>query len=174
MVENNKPVRVPEISISYVVMGEENQEAHYTLDSLKYRQPQDEVILMFEDEFGDLETQCKGDYIFVINSNEVPNEKMFDMLHFIFKMNYEDAFYIPRETYITYLTEEQITNNKWVKAEDGRINYPDWKKCIYKNNGIIKWKDGKLTGDKSHTYFPTVPEYNLKRTITLKEYIDEN
>jgi PHD/YefM family antitoxin component YafN of YafNO toxin-antitoxin module len=170
MVENANPVRVPEISISYIITFNTGNPFPLYDYINKNKQPQDEIIVTSNG----VEKTCKGDYIFVIDSKELPNEKMFDMLHFLFKMNHEEVFYIPRETYITDLTEEEITKNKWVKSENGSINYPDFKKCIYKNNGSIKWENGKLTGYKTHTYFPTVSEYNLKRTITLKEYINEN
>ncbi len=136
MIENNKPVRVPEISISYVIVGEEEKSRGCILNISENKQPQDEIVLFFNKSLSNL--KCNGNYVFIVNSNEIINIKTFDMLHFIFKMNNEDVFYIPRETYIKNLSEDKIIKNKWVMSEGGRINYPDFKKCIYKNNGDIK------------------------------------
>ena len=56
-----------------------------------------------------LKSECKGDYIFQIDADEVPNEYLLDNLHEILDGNDVDVIFIPRINTVEGLTDSHIT-----------------------------------------------------------------
>jgi len=174
---------------------------------LKHKRPQDEIVVLwdekgdikvweyiinieeirhyrdyFQNHFADwknkLMSVCKGDFIFQIDADEIPNEGLMKMVHWLIHSNKEiDIFLVPRENFVIGITDEYIQQCRWVKDEFDRINYPDFQWRIYRNSESIKWINKvheRLDGFKTYTYLPTVREYGLNHTKTFDRQQKQN
>lgn len=105
---------------------------------------------------------CSGDYIVQIDADELPSDEFWAYLPAIFESNrgLAESFYISRRNTVDGLTEEHIQKWGWrVQKIDNKdlINFPDWQHRIFKNNGVIKWKNKVhevLEGYKTLSYIP--------------------
>jgi glycosyltransferase involved in cell wall biosynthesis len=105
---------------------------------------------------------CTGDYIVQIDADELPSKEFWAYLPAIFKSNrgLAESFYISRRNTVDGLTPEHIAKWGWkVQNIDGKdlINFPDWQHRIFKNDGVIKWKNKVhevLEGHKTLSYIP--------------------
>ena len=90
-------------------------------------------------------TTCYGDYIFVIDADEMPQEALVRNI----KTFDGDILYVPRINICPGYTEDWIADYKFRVNELGFINWPDFQGRYYKNNGEIKWSNDlheKLVG----------------------------
>ena len=93
-------------------------------------------------------TQCKGDYIFMLDADEIPQEFL---VHKV-KQFKGDILYVPRINICPGYTQEFIKKHKFNVNNLGWINFPDYQGRVFKNNGTITWSGGvheKLTGGHS-------------------------
>ena len=88
---------------------------------------------------------CKGDYIFQLDADEKPSVLLVEMLPDILDNNKDiDLIHVPRENFVTGLTEAHINQWHWAVDDQNRVNYPDLQGRIYKNDpNRIKW-EGKV------------------------------
>ena len=94
-----------------------------------------------------LNSECKGDFIFQIDADEIPSEFLIKNLKRILIFNPDiDLFIGPRVNLVEGLTEEHIQKWKWNVNEKGWVNWPDQQKRIYKNTPNIKWSGHKVHG----------------------------
>ena len=136
----------------------------------------------FNNHFADwknkLTSFCKGTFTFQIDADEIPNEGLMRMIHWLIHSNEEiDVFLVPRENFVTGITDEYIQQCRWVKDEFGRINFPDFQWRIYRNDGSIKWINKvheRLDGFKKYTYLPTLREYSLNHTKSFEKQQKQN
>ena len=85
---------------------------------------------------------AKGDYLFQIDADEVPNEFLIQHIKPIITINSNvDCFYIPRVNKVLGITKEHITKWRWNIDEQERINYPDPQMRLFKLGKNIKWKN---------------------------------
>jgi hypothetical protein len=82
-------------------------------------------------------TKCSGDYIFVVDADEMPQEALIMNI----KSFDGDIMYIPRINICPGYTAEWLDKHNFQLNEMGWINYPDYQGRYYKNNGEIKWKN---------------------------------
>lgn len=90
-------------------------------------------------------TLCKGEYIFVVDADEMPQEALIKNI----KTFDGDILYVPRINICPGYTQEWLDDYKFRVNELGFINWPDFQGRYYKNNGDIKWSSDlheKLTG----------------------------
>ena len=93
-------------------------------------------------------TKCTGDYIFVIDADEMPQEALIANI----KTFEGDIMYVPRVNMCPGYTADWITDYKFNLNEMGWVNWPDYQGRYYKNNGEIKWSNDlheKLIGSTS-------------------------
>ncbi len=136
----------------------------------------------FHNNFSELKNEqkemCRGNFIFSVDADEIPNEGLMKNIHWLIDSNKEvDLFLVPRENFVVGITKEYIEQNRWVKDELDRINYPDFQTRIYRNVDNIKWVNRvheRLDGFKKYAYLPTVREYNLNHTKTFERQIKQN
>jgi len=107
-------------------------------------------IILVEDRFNNhfadwknrLTRACKGDYIFQIDADEIPNETLLENLPLILEQNPDNEVYlVPRVNTVEGLTQEHIQKWRWNVNEKGWINWPDYQWRIWKNKPEIKWKN---------------------------------
>ena len=158
----------PSIKISYAICTHnETQSLKKLIDLLKSNIDEDDEIVIVDDMSTDIETIkqlkrancvihkklgddfasqknlffqiCRGDYIFNIDSDELPS---IDLIKDVKKIcsDGHDLIYIPRKNYIKGLSKDKIIKWGLRVAKDGRINYPDYQGRIYKNKKELKWK----------------------------------
>jgi 6-pyruvoyl-tetrahydropterin synthase len=82
-------------------------------------------------------TMCKGDYIFAIDADEMPQEALISNI----KTFEGDIMYVPRINICPGYTADWITDYKFNLNEMGWVNWPDYQGRYYKNNGEIKWSN---------------------------------
>lgn len=108
---------------------------------------------------------CKGDYIFQIDADELPDESLLEYLPEILEINAIDAIWIPRINIVNGITPDHIAKWGWNCNENGWINWPnDAQLRVYANKPEIKWErkvHERLTGYKTISKFPDQKEFAL-------------
>ena len=120
----------------------------------------------FEGHFGNwknkLNSYCKGDFIFQIDADEMPNELLISHLPDLLELNPDNEVYlVPRVNTVEGLTQEHIAKWGWNVNAMGWVNWPDYQWRIYKNVPKIKWKDKvheSITGFTQYSYLPADTE----------------
>jgi len=89
-----------------------------------------------------LNGKCTGDWIFLIDADEYPDEYICKNLLWLIDNNPEaEAYWISRINTVEGLTQDHIKRWGWNVNEDGWINFPDNQMRIYKNEpDRIKWE----------------------------------
>ena len=90
-------------------------------------------------------TKCTGDYIFVLDADEIPQENLIKNI----KTFDSDILYIPRINIIPGYTEDWCKRVNFRVNDVGWINWPDYQGRFFRNDGNIKWNLGlheRLTG----------------------------
>jgi hypothetical protein len=87
-----------------------------------------------------LTSMCNGNWIFQIDADEMPHEKLIEWLPEIVLSNLEnDVIRVPRVNTVYGLTEEYTRQWGWNVNDQGWVNWPDFQWRIYKNHPKIKW-----------------------------------
>ncbi len=85
---------------------------------------------------------AKGDYLFQIDADEIPNTYLLKKIKsFLFIYRWYDCFNIPRVNYVEGITEEHIKKWNWKIDYRNRVNYPDLQMRLFKLNKEIRWKN---------------------------------
>ena len=123
-----------------------------------------------------LKNNCKGDWIFQIDADEIPDEYLIDTVHYFLKENPEvEVFWVPRINTVEGITSEHIVKWGWIKDVHGRINFPDYQCRILQNTPKIQWVSKVhevLQGHSSQTQLPANHEFCLihPKTIDRQEH----
>jgi len=136
----------------------------------------------FNNHFADwkntLTQSCKGDYIFQIDADEIPHEKLIEILHLVLEENCDcDVFLVPRVNTVDGLTQEHINKWRWNVNEQGWVNWPDNQWRIWKNKSEIKWVNKvheKLDGYKVWSILPEMEEFALYHPKTIERQEKQN
>lgn len=137
----------------------------------------------FENHFADwknkLSSLCSGDYIFQIDADEVPHEKLIETLPYILEENHGDieVYLVPRVNTVKGLTESHIKQWGWVVDDEKRINWPDYQWRVWKNVPEIKWINKvheRLEGFKVWSPLPEMTEYSLYHPKTIERQEKQN
>ena len=121
---------------------------------------------------------CTGDYIFQIDADEIPHEKLIEVLPEILKENVEcDVIMVPRVNTVKGLTQEHIQKWGWRVDEKGWVNWPDYQWRIWKNKPEIQWVNKvheRLDGFKMYTAMPDVEYFALYHPKTIDKQEKQN
>ena len=158
-----------------------------TLDVLEYLDSLQEVVVMkdmFKGHFADWKNKltmcCKGDYIFQIDADEIPNKILIEHLPIMLRETPEaDVILVPRINTVEGLTPQHIQKWGWNVNEKGWVNFPDYQWRIYRRTESIKWINRvheRLEGFKSYCTLPIdIPEYyNLYHPKTIERQEKQN
>ena len=112
LLENKRP----QDEIVVLVDTTKNEPTSELLGYLHRLSSNDYILLSeqkFNNHFADwknyLTSLCKGDYIFQIDADEMPNEKLIEILPFVLEENPDcDVFLVPRVNTVDGLTQEHI------------------------------------------------------------------
>jgi glycosyltransferase involved in cell wall biosynthesis len=136
----------------------------------------------FNNHFADwknkLSSLCKGDYIFQIDADEIPNENLIAVLPDLLEENENiDVFLVPRVNTVEGLTPEHIAKWGWRVNDEGWVNWPDYQWRIWKNNPEIQWVNKvheRLDGFKMYTAMPDVEYFALYHPKTIERQEKQN
>jgi hypothetical protein len=136
----------------------------------------------FNNHFADwknmLTQSCKGDYIFQIDADEIPHEKLLEILPEILEENFDcEVFLVPRVNTVEGLTQDHINKWGWNVNEQGWVNWPDNQWRIWKNKSEIKWINKvheKLDGYKVWSVLPEMEEFALYHPKTIERQEKQN
>ena len=136
----------------------------------------------FDGHFADwknkLTKSCKGDYIFQIDADEIPNISLIENLPVILESNPDNEVYlVPRVNTVEGLTDKHIQMWRWNVNDKGWVNWPDYQWRIWKNKPEIKWKNKVhevLEGHKSYAALPTQEELALYHPKDIKRQEKQN
>ena len=90
---------------------------------------------------------CKGDYIFVIDADEMPQEHLIKTIKQSCAQG--DLIFVPRINICPGYTEEFLKFHTFTVNEIGWINWPDYQGRVFKNG--LRWSKGlheKIEGAK--------------------------
>jgi len=107
-----------------------------------------------------LTKMCSGDWIFLIDADEYPDEYLFNGLPWMIENNPEvEAYWVSRINTVTNLTPEHITKWGWRVNEKGWVNFPDVQMRVYKNDpDRIKWTKPVHEQLVGYTKFASLPD----------------
>jgi len=89
--------------------------------------------------------KCSGDYIFIIDPDEMPKEKLIKSIKPVIEESGADLITVPRINLHPGFTDEWIRKCKYILNEVDWINWPDYICRVFKNDpGVIKY------GNKLH------------------------
>ena len=146
----------------------------------------EDYITLIEDTFNrhfanwknKLTKACKGDYIFQIDADELPNLLLIENLPIILESNPDNEVYlVPRVNTVEGLTDKHIQMWRWNVNDKGWVNWPDYQWRIWKNKPEIKWKNKVhevLGGHKSYAALPTQEELALYHPKDIKRQENQN
>jgi hypothetical protein len=136
----------------------------------------------FNNHFADwknmLTQSCKGNYIFQIDADEIPHEKLLEVLPEVLEENFDcEVFLVPRVNTVEGLTQDHINKWGWNVNEQGWVNWPDNQWRIWKNKPEIKWINKvheKLDGYKVWSILPEMEEFALYHPKTIERQEKQN
>jgi len=111
-----------------------------------------------------LKSNCKGDFIFQIDADEIPHEVMIAYLPQVLEDNPVDIIFVPRVNTVDGLTQQHIDKWRWNVNERGWVNWPDYQTRIYRNTEDVTWMNKvheKITGYDTFSNFPAEEHWAL-------------
>lgn len=83
--------------------------------------------------------RCSGDYIFMIDADEIPQEDLIRSIRQPFEKTECDLVLVPRMNLCPGYTREWLKKYNFNANEVGFINWPDYQGRIFKNDPSIRW-----------------------------------
>ena len=124
-----------------------------------------------------LKANCKGDYIFQIDADEIPHEVMIAYLPEVLESNPVDIIFVPRVNTVNGLTQKHISKGRWNVNEKGWVNWPDYQTRIYKNTEDVTWMNKvheKITGYDTFSNFPAEEHWALYHPKQINRQEEQN
>ena len=132
-----------------------------SIHNIKFEQRH--LLKDFGEQKNHLNRMCSGDYIFNLDSDELPNKWLMKNIKTILEANPTiDLYWVPRINFVEGITQDHMQQWGWNVNEHGWINFPDYQGRIWRNRPNIMWKNKVhevLTGYKEHTYLPQEEEF---------------
>jgi len=125
-----------------------------------------------------LTQECKGDYIFQIDADEIPCTPILETLPLLLEQNPDvEVYLVPRVNTVEGLTDAHIQKWRWNVNSEGWVNWPDYQCRIYKNTPSIKWKNKVhevLEGFTQYAHLPMEEDYSLYHPKTINKQVKQN
>ena len=129
-----------------------------------------------------LNSQCKGDWIFQLDADELLSPNLIVNLEDILITNEDkELIVVPRINIVNGLTDSHIKQWGWNVNEKGYVNFPDFQTRIFKRTDKIGWSGKvheRIVGFTSYTSLPIDELYciqhikDIKRQETQNNYYD--
>ena len=109
-------------------------------------------------------TQCSGDYIFMIDPDEMPKEFLIQNLKRLIKDTDGELIMVPRINIQPGFTQKWLNKHNFHINELDWINWPDYQGRVFKNTEKIRWSKGLhevVSGTDKVVYLRTDPKLGL-------------
>ena len=165
-----------------VVVYDQNRVTDEVMNVLKSYPSVNSYPLDFQQNFLDnknfLNSKCKGDYIFQLDADEIPNEILIANLTTILESNPVDLLITPRKNLVEGLTSSHVYKWGWKVNEQGWVNWPDAQKRIYKNDPKIQWSGhqvhGMVSGFETYATLPFEEAFSITHNKTIDRQTNQN
>lgn len=125
-----------------------------------------------------LNFKCKRDYIFQLDADELPTDKLLSTLPKLIANNHTtELFWIPRQNNYIGVTAEHIKKWNWKVDKLKRINYPDYQGRLFKNKPTIRWTrqlHERITGIKNYFMVPANKGLDIIHKNPVERQINSN
>ena len=104
---------------------------------------------------------CSGDYIFMLDPDEMPKERLIKNIKKIIVDSGADLLMIPRLNICLGATDEWYEKHDFVVNEMDWVNWPDYQGRVYKNHGTVRWNNGLhevITGCEKKVALEALPQ----------------
>ena len=166
-----------------VVVYDQNritEEVHAVLD--KYKNETFSYPFDFKQNFIEnknyMGSKCKGDYIFQIDADEIPNRFLIKNLRSVLESNPVDMFLVSRINIVKGLTQDHINKWRWNVNDKGWVNFPDSQKRIYKNHPEVQWGGdtvhGMIQGYKTYVSLPFEENFSIYHNKEIERQEKQN
>lgn len=118
---------------------------------------------------------CSGDYIFMLDPDEMPKERLVKNIKQIIKDSEADLIVIPRLNICLGATDEWYENHGFVVNEMDWVNWPDYMCRVYKNDPEIRYTNSLhevITGYKKRVALEALPQLAILHVKTVEK--DDN
>jgi glycosyltransferase involved in cell wall biosynthesis len=149
----------------------------HSADSKFFKVYQRKLDGNFSDQKNSVIENATGDYIFHIDADEYPNEKLLLNLKLILEVNDVDLIWIPRVNTVEGITDEHIQKWGWRVSEKGWVNYPDYQARLFRNDEKIRWirpVHEYIGGCKTYAHLPPHEELSLYHPKTIDKQEGQN
>ena len=126
-----------------------------------------------------LTKMCTGDWVFLIDADEYPDEYLCSSLAGLIEQNPDvEAYWVSRINTVKGLTREHVEKWRWNVSQKGWVNFPDRQLRIYKNDpDRIKWTKPvheQLVGYTKFAALPDNEEYCLHHPKDIERQEQQN
>ena len=131
----------------------------------------------FADHKNSVIENCSGDYVFHIDADEYPHERLLSQLKQILEMNNVDLLGVPRVNTVDGITDEHYTKWGWRVTEEGWIQWPDYQARIFRRNKKIRWSGPvheMIVGCKTYATLPAREDLSLYHPKTIEKQEQQN
>ena len=131
----------------------------------------------FADHKNSVIENCSGDYVFHIDADEYPHERLLSQLKQILEMNNVDLLGVPRVNTVDGITDEHCTKWGWRVTEEGWIQWPDYQARIFRRNKKIRWSGPvheMIVGCKTYATLPAREDLSLYHPKTIEKQEQQN
>ncbi len=99
---------------------------------------------VFDGHFGNWKNRlidlCRGEWMFNLDADELPTEKLIRWLPFLTGVPLVELYSIPRLNTVEGLTKDDISAWKWKVNRKGWVNWPDHQRRLFRNRPHIRWQ----------------------------------
>jgi glycosyltransferase involved in cell wall biosynthesis len=117
--------------------------------------------------------QCKGDYIFELDADEIPQESLLITIRDVISRSGGEIIYVPRMNITPGWTQKWLKSREFppMNNDAGFINWPDMQGRIHKNIPEIRWEGKiheKLTGTDNCITYQAIPTNAIVHVKSVK------
>jgi hypothetical protein len=116
-------------------------------------------------------TKCSGDYIFMIDADEMPQEQLIKTIKQYIRESGSELLYIPRMNICPGYTQSWLQKLNFNTNQVGFINWPDYQGRIFKNSEQIRWGNKlheKIEGAQNAIILPAEPSNGIWHIKTVQ------
>ena len=122
-----------------------------------------------------LNSLCKGDYIFNIDADEIPQEVLIKTIQKMVNAAEYELIFIPRINICPGYTQTFLVKQNFSCNENGWINWPDYQGRVYKNG--LQWEGvvhEKIVGSSKITGLTASPNLALWHIKSVEKQEQQN
>lgn len=121
--------------------------------------------------------QCKGDWIFQLDSDELPTDLLLNNIDLILESNSQcELLWLPRCNYFSGVTQKDIDDWGW-QMTDGMVSFPDYQSRLFRNKPHIRFRRRVHERVEGHTLFAMFPpqkDVAIIHTKTIEKQRESN